>query len=327
MSFSFEEPEISPEDALEQMNGALRELSFEDRRIPEKPHHAPLFIIGAPRSGTTLLMQLVVYIFRFGYINNLLARFWDNPFVGASLVTRFQDFQRPPDIDFTSRHGFTPGYEGPHEFGYFWRRWFDYRQSHELTDKEIDEISNEEIQRAWAGMEAVFGLPIAHKNAAALSLNINFLHEMFPHARFIHCRRSPIYAAQSILLCRERLGTRQDWVFTRPREHEALREYEPAVQCAGQVHFIRQTVDNKLSAIPDEQTVDITYENYCADPEQELRRIMSQIQGERFSPDRRDVQLPEFENSNRQRVSDGDWNELVSALDGFQTHEGLDLLT
>ena len=44
-----------------------------------------IHIIGAPRSGTTLLSQLLLSYTQVGYINNLIAAFWNAPLYGIHL--------------------------------------------------------------------------------------------------------------------------------------------------------------------------------------------------------------------------------------------------
>ena len=45
----------------------------------EKLEYPPIFIIGAPRSGSTLLYQVLTDYFEVGYISNLHAHFFGSP--------------------------------------------------------------------------------------------------------------------------------------------------------------------------------------------------------------------------------------------------------
>ena len=47
---------------------------------------APFFIIGPPRSGTTLLYQLMVQAFRFSYFPNIANTFYQCPIFAAKLA-------------------------------------------------------------------------------------------------------------------------------------------------------------------------------------------------------------------------------------------------
>ena len=81
-----------------------------------------IFIIGAPRSGTTLLSQLITFVLDIGYINNFIARFWEAPLQGIRLSNIINTNLR--QISFNSTHGVTSNLNGPHEFGYYWTASF-----------------------------------------------------------------------------------------------------------------------------------------------------------------------------------------------------------
>lgn len=81
----------------------------------EWPH---IWVIGLPRSGSTLLMQLICAGLNVGYINNLTARFWRAPQTGMRLSNILLNDTRPKL--FSSHYGSSPELSGPHEFSYFW---------------------------------------------------------------------------------------------------------------------------------------------------------------------------------------------------------------
>jgi hypothetical protein len=67
------------QDVIRKANHKLKELEKEYIQrfiIPEGP---VFFIVGAPRSGTTLLLQTIINHYNLGYINNFIARFWEAP--------------------------------------------------------------------------------------------------------------------------------------------------------------------------------------------------------------------------------------------------------
>ena len=72
------------ESFLDDLN--LRLATFHDAEVTEQPEHFPtLHVVGPPRSGTTLLMQLLAAHLEVGYINNLIASFWRVPLYGIRL--------------------------------------------------------------------------------------------------------------------------------------------------------------------------------------------------------------------------------------------------
>ncbi len=112
--------DVGEERFLESFNDFLgsREKEFMKQDGPGYPN---IFIFGAPRSGTTLLSQVLALCLDIGYIDNLIARFWKAPLQGIRLSKiLLQDLRR---TDFSSVHGVTIDLTEPHEFGYFWTRW------------------------------------------------------------------------------------------------------------------------------------------------------------------------------------------------------------
>ena len=87
------------------ISAARRALSrrlagHERRRLqpPERLTHAPMFVISLPRSGSTLLYQLLLQRFRLAYFSNLMAAFPDSPVTVAGhfgLARRAGSARRP----------------------------------------------------------------------------------------------------------------------------------------------------------------------------------------------------------------------------------------
>ena len=105
---------------LEDVNSTLlASYDFCDNNVLNSP---VTFIVGVQRSGSTFLNQLLINNFHFTYPNNLVARFWDTPFVGVALS---KSLKLSGEVPFVSDLGYTEGINSPHEFGYFWKKWFD----------------------------------------------------------------------------------------------------------------------------------------------------------------------------------------------------------
>ncbi|NBO54134.1 MAG: hypothetical protein EBU84_05990, partial [Actinobacteria bacterium] len=67
----------STEEIFWRLNEAIRGIKLGTSTGVKLP---PLvFIVGVPRSGTTLLSQLFSRFLDVGYIDNIVARFWANP--------------------------------------------------------------------------------------------------------------------------------------------------------------------------------------------------------------------------------------------------------
>lgn len=92
--------------------------------IPERnPTHRLIFVCGVPRSGTTLLTQLIAQYFDIGFIDHLTARFYKRPAVGAML--RRSVFGDRHETNYRSEYGRTENPLDVHHMGWFWRHYFD----------------------------------------------------------------------------------------------------------------------------------------------------------------------------------------------------------
>ena len=74
----------------------------------------PVFIIGPPRSGTTVLYQLLCKHFNFGYTNNFVADWYNIPITATRLYNIFSS--QTSSIELTSNFGKSSNLYGPNEF-------------------------------------------------------------------------------------------------------------------------------------------------------------------------------------------------------------------
>lgn len=317
------EPERTPryrkdataERVLTKANERLADLERELISPFDSLRHPPIFIVGAPRSGTTLLAQLLLTRFELGYVNNVNARFWLAPYIGAVLAGALRNRSRPPAAGVASEFGATPGYEGPHEFGYFWQRWFLYGETHDTEDTEVRTQEAALMRRELAAVESVFDRPLLLKNLAC-SFHIAFLAQALPAAIFVHCRRDPVYAAQSILLGRLKYhGDKAIWFSVKPAEYRRLRELPYPEQIAGQIAATRRSIEQQLAELPAPRQLRLDYEAVCERPEEELDRIASRVAENGCLLERRTAALPPISLANTPSVHPEEFEALRLACD------------
>jgi len=123
-----------------------------------------LFVFGLPRSGTTLLSQLIAHSFDIGYINNIAARFWLAPVYGIKLSDTIIGSAK--QSDFRSHYARTANVSDIHEFGYFWRYWLKKEKIEEIIaskqmESQIDWVG---LKRTLANVQSEFNKPMVFKN-------------------------------------------------------------------------------------------------------------------------------------------------------------------
>ena len=303
------------------MNNLLLPIEKELIKTLVAPVHPVIFIVGPPRSGTTLVSQLLSHSGGFGYISNFLARFWNCPTVGAKIESSLGIREPSAGSAYTSEYGVTSEWGEPHEFGYFWDRWFDLGQEvNKLTDDQLRQVDVDSLKQSVAGIEKVQGKPMVFKNSTWCTFQIEFLANVFPSSVFVSCERDPLYAGQSILNARRRrLGDQNLWWSIRPAEYQRLLKLSPFEQVIGQVAHTYGEIDRSRQSLDSDRFVNLSYSDLCDDPREQVRRIGSAVLRNSYSvTDLAVEKLPEhFESTDSQRLNDEDWKLLREASAKF----------
>jgi hypothetical protein len=232
--------------------------------LPQKP----IFVVGAPRSGSTLLYQLLVVRFDVAYLSNLHCRFFGAP----ALVERAVGKRlRPPD-DFSSRFGSTQGLAAPSECGPYWYRFFRKSPQH-VSLVDADPAQLERLRQSVRAFAGAAGRPLVLKNLVN-SVRLAPLAAALPEALFVVVRRDEADTAASILAGRRAVhADESEWWSVEPPQLERLRALPPEEQALEQVRAIESLVEETKEEIGRERFLDLRYEELCADTHRALGSI------------------------------------------------------
>jgi hypothetical protein len=261
------------------LNGIL--APHEDERYQDLPDRYPLLhIIGAPRSGTTLLSQLVASCLDVGFINNLTAAFWRAPVFGIRLTQKICRAREPST--FQSAFGRTSAIHEPHEFGYFWSRLLNQKDMCEPEPAQAAVIDWPLVRRVLINMTHAFGSALAFKSFLAV-WHIERMWAELPRTCFVRIRREPLANAVSILKTRRQyLGDVTRWVSLMPTECRELTQSPPWVQVAAQVFYLEQGMSRRLAHLPAANVLELSYESLCESPRRAVRAVQKLL--ERHGP-------------------------------------------
>lgn len=242
--------------------------------------HPPIFIVGPPRTGSTLLYQLVVQRFDAGYLANRHCRLYGAP----SFVERGRTKAWPPG-ELSSRYGRTSGPDSPSECPEYWYRFF--RRSPQYVARE--EMPTRNRRRLRASVRALgdaYGKPLVFKNLIN-ALRLEPIANALPEALFVRIRRDLLATAVSLLAGRKALfGDYAHWWSSEPPEVERLRALPPEQQVVEQVRSIDALIDRARDEIGEERFCELTYESVCEDTPAALSVIaaLAERNGFRLDP-------------------------------------------
>ena len=303
----------SIETSLKRINDALAPLEEEIiSSYGEALPHPFIFIIGMARSGSTLLAQMLASTGYFWYPSNFLARFWKAPVLAATLEKSLQ-LNKQDTIQFQSEFGVTKGLTGPHEFGYFWERWFTFRTTHSCDYSDWLKAAHQTLRKEISALMAIHEKPIFFKSLVC-GMNIPLLLEVFPDAYFFVCKRQNIYIAQSVLQSRrKRHGSESNWFSIRPANYEQIKNLAIEDQIAAQIDEVYRTIMRDLTDY--QRKITINYEDLCLEPKNIVGKLIETVHSGADNPEWNSDNLPPAQPpNNTKRISDREFSALREAL-------------
>ncbi|SDH86824.1 MULTISPECIES: sulfotransferase [Winogradskyella] len=262
--------QIFPE--LESLLGFSEAKVLKDYTVPAKKVY---LIVGCARSGSTILYQFLANTSYFCYPTNFLSRFYYAPYIGYRIQQALIDFDHKGEIfskehkeekSFKSTLGKTKGPLQPHEFWYFWNRFFKFGATQKLSLSELDEVDWKTFLQELHALEAAANKPLLMK-AMNLNWNLNELKEKIPNCHFIYIKRDVIYNAQSLLLARESFfGNYDDWYSYKTPNYQTIKKLKPAEQVIEQVIENNVSIEADLLKMDAEDYTTISYNDFCKKP-------------------------------------------------------------
>lgn len=265
------------DDTFENVIDSLNEHLFKVQGELYQPFKEPvsIHIIGAPRSGTTLLTQIILSSIQVGYINNFIATFWKAPLYGIYLSKKLLGLDYISN--FSSEFGRTNEIQEPHEFGYFWKYHLNYKDHLQKTYDRNHLIKWEELKNILSQMYIGFERPIVFKSFLYGFHATQAVKEL-PKSIFIYIERDVIQNAYSILKLRKKMFNNFDnWASMKPIQFNKLKNMDIYKQVVGQVLYLNYEYRKQLDNIPQQNKLLLDYDTLCNDVEKSTQRIYEKI--------------------------------------------------
>ncbi len=237
-----------------------------DRPLP----HRPILIVGPPRSGSTLLMQLLTDCLDVGYLTNTHAWLHGAPSWMERII---RSPRRRRSTDYASTHGRARGWLAPSECGHWWYRFFRRRPQH-VSAAEADPRAMQRLRAAVRALTLAFDRPVLFKNVVC-TVRLDPIGHALPEALFLVIRRDEADNARSLLHGRHRVfGGYDRWWSAEPPDVQTLRTLPPVGQVVGQVRSLHALIDRAREAHGSERFLDIAYHQLCEDPASIVERVV-----------------------------------------------------
>lgn len=278
--------------------------------------NSPVFIVCGPRTGSTIVYQVLTNVFNVLYIDNLSYLAYRNLYFGMRLSHKI--FKARPHNIFESNYGQTTthGLHGPNEGDRYWNR-FIAKDRHYVGYVNAGEVSDGNILRIRKELSAIinrFNKPFLFKFITA-GLRLQLINEIYPDAKFIFLRRDPVYTIQSNLIARKKFKeTVSTWWSLKPENYKALEGLPAVEQVTKQIYSIEKKIYNDKTLFPEKNWFELDYKDFMQDANGKIDEI-----GRKFDLKLREkFEMPELDYRDTQKLDDEIFNQIqeeVNKLD------------
>jgi len=242
----------------------------------------PVLFLGMPRSGTTVLFELVIRNKLFAWPSNFTERWPATPALNFwRRVLENKLFSLPGEKgENGGRRKFNRLRVRPSEAYDFWDKvsGVHFARSY-LLETVPDECS---IRRMRHAVEAIKRWQGKRKFAAKFTGpgRVRFLTEAYPDALFVHVvrdGRAVVHSLLNVPFWRDKGGLSQPFwsggLTKGDRDELAAAGNDPHVLAAVQWRRVVETTEEELSLLPDRRHIKVRYEDLTDAPEQVLARL------------------------------------------------------
>ena len=273
---------------------------------PQKPL---IFVCGPPRSGTTLLSQVLINNLPLQYFNNLTSWFPRAPLTAMRL---FGPWLPRHEIGYKAFYGKTRYLSGPNDALYLWDRWVG--KNRDTVPERLLPKAEKDMPQFFASAEDLLDGALINKNNR-LNTYAHLAADALPTAFFICLRRNPLMLAQSLLIARKEIVGQVDLPYgidSDDRPRPATGDYLDDI--CQQVLYYEQAAEQQQQHIGKDRFWIVDYEQFCHAPQQVVREVAQSILNLSLSPGQLN-HLEPFHVSEKIRVSEEEFNGLRQRLE------------
>ncbi|MCK4579643.1 MAG: sulfotransferase [Candidatus Marinimicrobia bacterium] len=247
----------------------------------------PIFIIGPPRSGTTVIYRWFTYYLaeEYAYITRLANLFPSAVYlvnwIGLKLLGQNLDLQQPHSygqvkgfMALDEGHRLWPWYlDSRHPTDHHrWRNVFshtDYPHRQTLTPSVY-----QFLRGIFNKLSILMGSRLILNKSTHNANKIHYLKAIFPEARFLCIVRDGRDVAKSLLVAREEIeGDRHRWWSLKPANWEELQSLPPHISCGLQWEALMNEMEGQIHRLEPQDYHFLRYEDFLAAPFETLKAV------------------------------------------------------
>jgi hypothetical protein len=271
------------------------------------------FILASPRTGSTLIYQLLINFFDFFYFSNFVNDWFPQaPVVGAALDL---SICRHRTVRYKSAYGKTRGLHGPSEASLVFGNWFGGDHPSETRSCKVKAGKREHFVLTMKSIHKMTGLPILAKNAWNC-FRIQELTRLFQNIHFIWVRRDIRASAISDLEARYRRGGPLVWNSATTANYLEIQKKPFWEQVVEQQYEFNKTICRDLKSFSKGRYIELWYEDMCNHTGRELERLNQYFCNASFPANLRKKLVPALEFSRGPSGIEQDYEKIVLYVKG-----------
>ena len=272
-----------------------------------------VFILGSPRTGSTLVYQLIVNFLGFYYFSNFVVdHFAETPIVGVALE---QSLNPREPVSYESAYGKTNGPWEPSEASAVFKKWFGGGHPSQVVSAAVLPEMESHLFLTMKSIYALTGRPMVVKNAWNC-FRIADISRIFPNAHFVWIRRDIAHSALSDLAARYRRGGPEVWNSATPANYLEIQKLPYWEQVVEQQYEYNITLQQDLQTHAEGRFYETWYEDICGDLKTHLN-LLAVFLGAVGKISLAELPLPFLSDSPLTAANDlpGDWRKIQEYIE------------
>lgn len=256
-----------------QLESELFEKTMESGNVAR-----PVFVVCAPRVGSTLMYQALANVFSLNYFSNATNDlFSKTPALG--ILRESKNKENKYLLSYFSQYGKTSGMRETSEASAIFGNWFGGGHPSELVSADVvSEECGRHMQKTFNAAKLITGLDLVSKNPWN-SFRIKSLARYFPEAVFVWIRRSIDASSISDLENRVARGDpNKVWNSATTANYKEIQQQPYFKQVVLQQYHYSSSINESLLSLDRSRVFEVWYEDLCTAPNEVFESLHSGFQ-------------------------------------------------